>query len=117
MIRPLQLALVSALAFTACATDSPPRKDKIEAVSPQTSLTVGDTSSHWVVSRTIILANGSVDTKEPYTSFVLSSSEPTVASVVSGQFLTGLKAGTTQVTVHDEDSKLVSEPVTVVVTE
>lgn len=117
MINPLRLAWISALAFMACTTDVPPKKDKIEPVSPQTSLSVGDTSSHWVASKTVLLPNGSIDTRVPYTAFELSSSDPTVASVVAGQFLLGLKAGQTQVKVHDENSNLVSDPVTVVVTE
>src|SRR5690606_16077565 len=93
---------LAAAAIIGCAMDSAGDRDKIVAdASVQRSLRVGDTSSLWVVSRTVVQANGRTYTEKPYTSFRLNSSDPDVALVVNGQFLVGMKEGVSQVIVED----------------
>lgn len=111
------LLCLAAAAFIGCATDSAGDRNKIEPdPSVQRTLQVGDTSSLWVVSRTVVLANGRTATEKRYTSFRLNSADPSVALVVEGQFLVGLKPGETKVVIEDEDSNLKSDSIAVTVT-
>lgn len=112
----LSIVGLAAAALIGCATDSAADREKIEAdASVQRTIQVGDTSSLWVVSRTTVQPNGRTVSDKNYTSFRLNSSDPAVALVIRGQFLVGMKAGESQVTVEDENSNLESDPVTITV--
>jgi hypothetical protein len=104
-------AFAFALGVMACATE--PNKDptKLEFTSTgKSTLTVGETSPRWSVSKTYVDPNGRTKTTESYTFFTLISSDTTIAGIVGAQQLIGKNAGTAVITaVDDKNSSLVTE--------
>lgn len=107
--RILTIAALGAL-LAGCAVDTEKATNKLEHVSKAPSdFKVGDTTGLWVVSRTIVEANGRSFTDNPYDSFYLVSSDTTVASVIKAKQLVAKKAGETIITARDEKTNLKTE--------
>lgn len=109
--------LAGLTALTACGTD-PQKGDTLDIESSPlpSAFHVGDTSSFWIVSKTVILANGKTDKTADYSYYSLASSDTTVVGVFEGKRLVGRKAGSAVVKAVDDKSKLESQtPVTVTV--
>ncbi|MDQ3003570.1 MAG: hypothetical protein M3Y08_20220 [Fibrobacterota bacterium] len=105
----LTIATLGAI-LAGCAVDTEKASNKLEFVSKApTDFKVGDTSGLWVVSRTIIEANGRSFTDNPYGTFYLVSSDTNVASVIRAKQLVAKKAGETTITARDEKSTLKTE--------
>lgn len=95
--------------LVACTTEQND-PTKLEFVSTgKATLTVGDTSDLWVLSKTYVDATGRTVTLKPYTYFTLKSSDPNIAFVVHNQQMVALKPGTVNVTASDDKSSLVTE--------
>ena len=102
------MAMGLGLWLSGCATETQSDRNKLEFGSNSASLTVGDTSDIWKVSRTIIQPNGR-ESKSDYTFFHLVSSDTTVASVYLNQHLVGRAPGEVTVKALDDKSKLETE--------
>jgi hypothetical protein len=99
------------IAFAGCDGETPPLKDgKLDIESaPSSALKVGDTSSFFIVSKTVVLATGREDKTADYSHYHLVSSDTTVVGVFEDKRLVGRKAGTAAVSAKDDMSSLASE--------
>lgn len=107
--RFLTIAAMSTI-IVGCGVDPEKATNKLEFVSKAPAdFKVGDTSGLWVVSRTIIEANGRSIPDKTYDSFYLVSSDTNVASVIRAKHLVAKTAGETTITARDEKSTLKTE--------
>lgn len=111
-----RLALYAAFIGTAlaaiagCATETPPSKDGVLEIesAPPLSMKIGDTSSFFTVSKTVLLATGGKDKNPDYSYYHLVSSDTSVVGVFEGKRLIGLQAGSADVKAKDDRSPLES---------
>ena len=97
------------LGIAGCGTDSGKDKTGLEFVDTgKATLTVGETSPRWAVSKTFVDPNGRTATTNPYTYFTLTSSDTDVARVVNTQYLLAKKTGTTLITASDDKNNTLS---------
>ncbi|MBW8889059.1 MAG: hypothetical protein JF616_15000 [Fibrobacteres bacterium] len=97
-------------ALAGCGTE-PQKGDSLDIESSPlpAPFRVGDTSSFWIVSKTVILANGKTSKTADYSAYRLVSSDTTVVGVFEDKRLVGRKAGTAEVKATDTKSNLVSQ--------
>ena len=81
----------------------------IERSPLPTPFHIGDTSSFWTISKTVIQADGRSNVTGDYSSYRLVSSDTTVVGVFEEMRLVGRKAGSAEVTARDNKSNLVSQ--------
>lgn len=103
--------LASLAAVSGCGTDPHSKGDSLDIESSPlpSPFRVGDTSSFWIISKTVILATGRTDKTADYSSYRLVSSDTTVVGVFEGKRLVGRKAGSADVKALDDKSNLVSQ--------
>jgi hypothetical protein len=97
-------------ALMGCGTD-PQKGDTLDIESSPlpSPFRVNDTSSFWIVSKTVILANGQSNKTADYSAYQLVSSDTTVVGVFEDKRLVGRKPGTAVVKATDNKSNLVSQ--------
>ena len=102
--------IAGSIALTGCGTEAQKGDTlDIESSPLPSSFRVGDTSSFWIISKTVILANGQTSKTADYSSYRLVSSDTTVVGVFEDKRLVGRKAGTAEVKALDNKSSLVSQ--------
>ena len=102
--------LTGSIALTGCGTETQKGDSLDIESSPMASpFHVGDTSSFWIVSKTVILANGQTSKTADYSAYRLVSSDTTVVGVFEDKRLVGRKAGTAEVKALDNKSSLSSQ--------
>jgi hypothetical protein len=108
---PAALVLTALMGMLGCGTDPHAKGDTldIEASPLPSAFRVGDTSSFWTISKTVILANGRPDRNPDYFSYRLASSDTNVVGIVEDKRLVGRKEGSAEVKAIDTKSNLVSQ--------
>jgi|GEM_PF-5950377 len=111
----MRKGLAALICLWLCHCSEPePGKQKLEIQdSSPITLTVGDTTSVLVVSRTTFDKTGRTVTEKSYVSYSLTVADSAIAKVALGHRLVGLAPGETSVKASDDKTTLVSDAVTI----